>query len=103
MLCDAIAPDKAGKKRRPDTLELVHTPEQDILQLCLAFSQHSFQNPGLFQAHNQISIWASFLKFVKLFENTRSVLTLFSLVELINLFFTKNNPKEIMREERIKK
>ena len=93
MLTDAMAPDRSGKKRKLGTLELEHSAEQDVLQLCLAFSQYSFQNASLFQPHNQINIWLSFLKFIKLFENTRSVLTLFSLIELIDLFMSKNNPK----------
>lgn len=74
-----------------------------MLHLCLTFSQYCFQNAGLFQPHNLINIWLAFFRFIKLFENTRSILTLYILVELIALFLLKNNPKEIMRDERIKK
>jgi hypothetical protein len=103
MLAEAMSPEKTSKKRRPGTLEFEHSAEQDVLHLCLAYSQYSFQNPSLFQPHNQVCIWLSFFRFIKLVENTRSVLTLFALVELIDLFMSKNNPKEIMRDEKLKR
>lgn len=74
-----------------------------MLQLSLAFTQYSVQNAGLFQHHNLINIWLSFFRFIKLFENTRSVLSLYTLIELIDVFLSKNNPKEIMRDEKIKR
>jgi len=50
-----------------------------------------------------MSVWMAFCKFIKFFDNTKNVLTLFSLVELVDLFITKNNPKEIVRDEKLKK
>jgi len=71
--------------------------------MCQTFSYYNFQNPSLFQAHNLMSVWMAFCKFIKFFDNTKNVLTLFSLVELVDLFITKNNPKEIVRDEKLKK
>jgi hypothetical protein len=38
-------------------------------------------------------IWQAFIKFAKLFVGNRNPLTLFMLVELIDMFIKKNNPK----------
>jgi hypothetical protein len=87
-----------GRKRRGAILEVDRIVEQDLLLLCQAFSQYNYQNPSFFQTHNLSSIWLSFTRFLKLFDNTRNAFTLFGELELIDLFLNKNNPKEIVRE-----
>ena len=67
------------------------------------YTHYSFQNFSVFQTTNLLQIWVAFLRFIKLFENTRNILTLFSVIELVYLFMQKNSPKEILRDERLKK
>jgi hypothetical protein len=64
-----------------------------VIQLCQAFSHYNFQNPSYFQTHNLTSIWLSFGRFLRIFDNSRNALTLFAVVELVDLFLCKNNPK----------
>lgn len=45
----------------------------------------------------------AFLRFVKLFEEARSIQTIFALLELVDLFINKNNPREIVRDEKVRK
>lgn len=71
--------------------------------MCQAFSHYNFQNPSYFQTHNLTSIWLAFCRFLRIFDNTRFALTLFAELELVHLFLCKNNPKEIVREERLRK
>ena len=86
-----------NRKRKGIVLECDKNIEQDILQFCQAFSHYNFQNPSFFQNHNLISIWMSFCKFVKVFDGARNAITLYNLLELIDLFLNKNNPKEILK------
>lgn len=49
------------------------------------------------------TLWQAFVKFAKLFIGSRNPLTIFQLVELLDMFIKKNNPKELMWEDRVKK
>lgn len=57
------------------------------------FTHYSFQNFSVFQTANLLNIWTAFLKFIKLFDNSRSVLTLYAVIELVFIFMQKHNPK----------
>ena len=98
MIGDAVNPERVMKRKRGGGLELERNGEQDILFLCHCFAHYSYQNSNYLHSAHLTHVWLAFSKSLKMFDSTRNPLTLLAILELIHLFVTKYNPKEIIRE-----
>jgi hypothetical protein len=94
---------KADRKRKYNTMVVERSFESDVLLLCYAFSMYSYHSFNMTQLTHMTVLWQAFLKFAKLFIGSRNPFTIFQLMELLDMFIKKNNPKELMWEDRIKK
>lgn len=101
ILSETLALDH--KKKKNDEFVLYRSLEPQILHFAQFYTHYSFQNFSVFQVTNLLNIWSNFLKFIKLFEHSRNILTHFALIELVYLFTQKNSPKEILRDEKLRK
>ena len=90
-------------KKKYATFVVERSFESDLLLLCHTFSQYSYQSFNMTQLSHMTTIWQAFIRFARLFARSRNPLTLFLLVELLDMFIKKNNPKELMWEDRIRK
>lgn len=101
-MSEAISPE-THKKRKPNHFIFSKLAEQEIIHFCQFYTHYSLQKKLVPSFANQISLWVNFLKFIKMFEHTKNTKTIFALIELIDLFFYKNNPKEIIKDEKMRK
>jgi hypothetical protein len=104
-MCECVNSERIAKKKKANALSFESSGniEQHLIHFCQAFTHYNFQNFSVFQASHLINVWLSFLKFIKLFDDARNIQTLFALLELVDLFMKKNNPREIVKDERLKK
>lgn len=94
---------KLERKKKFVTFVVERSFESDLLLLCHTLSQYSYQSFNMTQLNHMTTIWQAFLRFAKLFVGSRNPFTLFLLVELLDMFIKKNNPKELMWEDRLRK
>ncbi len=69
-MCECVNSERIAKKKKVNALTFDGSGniEHLVIHFCQVFTHYNFQNFSALQGVNLINGWASFLKFIKLFE-----------------------------------
>jgi inhibitor of KinA sporulation pathway (predicted exonuclease) len=80
IVADIFQSRSFAKKKRSYELYFYPSKEQSILHFCQFYTHYNLQTKQVFQPNNLLITWEAFFRFIRLFAETRTVLTVYALV-----------------------